>query len=242
MNTVAVPSASRSIWAIIGDIFFAPIQALEDFKKKPNWVVPFVLCLIVIVVASGLPYKQNAKAQFDMMSTSTTLPPQVIEGMRSSAENPSPITNTIGGVIGFSVVSLISALLAWVIGSFIFGQKARYVHVWAVGLLVGLVPAIGTLLRSVLIVAKDSILVSLGPAALMAGSDFTSFVYSFLYFADVFAIWGIILGGLGYAAIFGLSRGKGMTISVIVWLIIVLALVGLQQFGLAMAGVKTSFI
>lgn len=241
MNTELASVAPRSIWAIIGDVFFSPVQALEDFKKKPTWVIPLILCLIVMAIASGLPYKQNAQAQIDLLSTSTSLPPQVLEAMKTSAQNPSPVSNVIGGVVAFGVISLIGALLAWVFGSFIFAQKAKYSHVWAVGLLTSLIPMVGGLLRSILIVAKNSILVSLGPAALMSGKDFTSFVYSFLYFADVFAIWGVIITGLGYAAIFGLSRGKGFTISIVVWLIGILAVVSLQQMGLSLAGVKTSF-
>jgi hypothetical protein len=236
-----VPATSRSIWAIIGDIFFAPINALEDFKKKPTWVVPLIVCLILMVIAAGLPYKQNSIAQYDLLKTSTTIPPAAIEEMRVQAQNPNPVWSVIGGPIGFTVVSLICALLAWVFGSFIFGKKTLFSHVWAVALLTGIIPTLGAAIRSVLIVVKNSINVSIGPAALMTGKDFTSFMYTVLYYADIFAIWGVIITGLGYAAIFGLSRGKGMTISIVIWILGVLVMVGFQQFGLSMAGVKTSF-
>jgi len=241
MNTEAASVAPRSIWGIIGDVFFSPVQGLEDFKKKPTWVIPLILCLILMAIASGLPYKQNAQAQVDLLSTSSTLPPQVLESIKTAAQNPSPVSNIIGGVVAFGVISLIGALLAWMFGSFIFAQKVKYSHVLGVGLLTGLISVVGRLLSSILIIAKDSILVSLGPAALMPGKDFTSFVYSFLYFTDIFTIWGVIITGLGYAAIFGLSRGKGMTISIVVWLIGALAMVSLQHMGLSLAGVKTSF-
>ena len=236
-----VPVASRSIWAIIGDIFFAPVKALDDFKQKPNWVIPLILCLILMAVAGGLPYKQNAQAQLDLLSTST-LPASVMNQMTAQAKNPNPWTATIAGPIVYAIISLIGALLAWVFGSFIFGKKAFFSHVWAVGLLTALIPMIGGVIRSLLIVAKDSVYVSIGLAALMPGKDFTSFIYTLLYYADIFAIWGVIIGGLGYAAIFGLPRGKGMTISVVIWLLGILVIIGFQQIGLAFAGVKTSFL
>jgi hypothetical protein len=236
-----VPATSRSIWAIIGDIFFAPIQALEDFKLKPTWVVPLILSLILMAVAAGLPYKQNAQAQIDLLSTSTTLPGPALDAMKTAAQNPSPVSSIIGGVIVYTIISFIGALLAWVFGSFIFGKKTAYSHVWAVWLLTGLVPMLGGVIRSVLIVIKNNIDVSIGPAALLAGKDFTSFMYTVLYYTDIFAIWGVIVAGLGYAAIFGLPRGKGLTISIVIWVLGTLTMVGVQQFGLSFAGVETSF-
>ncbi len=236
-----VPVASRSIWAIIGDIFFAPVKALDDFKQKPTWVVPLILCMILMAVAGGLPYKQNAQAQAELLSTST-LPPAIMEQMRASAQNPSPVGALIAGPIVYVIISLIGALLAWMFGSFLFGKKALYSHVWAVGLLTGLIPMIGGVIRSVLIVAKDSIYVSVGLAALMPGKDFTSFMYSLLYYADLFAIWGVIVGGLGYAAIFGLSRGKGITISLVIWLLAMLVMIGFQQIRASHGRRKNHFL
>jgi hypothetical protein len=236
-----VPATSRSIWAIIGDIFFAPIKALEDFKLKPTWVVPLILSLILMAIAAGLPYKQNAMAQYDLLRTSTTIPPAAIEQIRVQGENTGPLMSVAGGVIVYAIISFVGALIAWFFGGFIFGKKTPYSHVWAVWLLTGLIPLLGGVIRSVLIVLKNSINVSIGPAALLAGKDFTSFMYTVLYYADIFAIWGVIVAGLGYAAIFGLPRGKGLTISIVIWLLGTLTMVGFQQFGLAMAGVKTSF-
>ncbi|MCX6834754.1 MAG: YIP1 family protein [candidate division Zixibacteria bacterium] len=241
MDTPSASAAPRSIWAIIADVFLAPTQAFESFKLKPTNLVPLILVILLGAIAGGLPYKQNAQSQIDLLSSSTSLPPQALEQIRQNAQNPSPITSTAGGAIVLPIITLIGALIAWFIGSFILGKKAVYLHVWGVILLADLISLVGGVLRSLLIVAKDSIYVSLGPAALLPGKDFTSILYSILYYTDIFAIWSLIVAGFGYAAIFGVSRSKGMTISVVLWAIGILFVVGSQLIGFSFAGVKVSF-
>jgi len=209
MNMEPASATQKSIWAIIGDVFFSPTKAFEAFKQKPTILVPLILIIILAAGAAALAYQQNAAAQWEMMRTSTTLPPQILQQMELDAQNPSPIGGTIGAGIVVPIMTLIGALVAWFLGSFVFGRKVKYWHVWGVALLADLIPLAGGLIRSV---------------------------------ADVFAIWGVIVAGFGYAVIFGLSRGKGMTISVIIWIIGLSLFLGFQQIGFAFAGVETSFI
>jgi len=241
MDTGIVPAAPRSIWAIIGDVFLAPTNAFESFKLKPTIWIPLILIILLGAIAGGLPYKQSAQSQVDIFRTSTTPDSPTVKAIIRRAQNPSPLTNTLAGAVGFPLITLIGALIALFFGSFIFGGKAAYLHVWGVVLLADLIAVIGGVLRSVLIVAKDSIYVSLGPAALLPGKDFTSMLYAILYYTDVFAIWSMIVAGFGYAAIFGISRGRGMTISIILWELGILVAVGGQLVGFSFAGVDVSF-
>ena len=242
MDTGTVSATPRSIWAIVGDVFLAPVKAFDAYKLKPTIVVPLILTIILAALSGGIPYQQGADAQVEMLGRSTTLPPQAMEQIRRQAENPSPVTSVIGGGIGLVVISLLGALLAWFIGSFIMGKKAKYSHVWGVEMLAGLIGLVGAVLRAILVVAKDDLFVSIGPAALMPGKDFTSILYSILYFADVFAIWSLIVAGIGYAAIFGFSRGKGIAVAVCVWLLSMIVFITMQVVGFSFAGVDITFI
>lgn len=242
MNMETVPAAPKGIMGIIGDIFFSPVTAYESFKQKPNWVIPLILTIVLVSASAGLTYKQSADAQIQMISQSNNPDSPAVQAMIEQSKDPSPMGGMIGAAIMVPVFSLISALLAWLFGSFIFGQKAKYVNVWAVGLLAGLIPLTGGLIRSFMVVAKDSLFVSLGFAALLPGKDFTSILYSICYFLDIFAIWGMIVAGIGYAAIFGLSRAKGMTISIFLVLLGVTLAIGAQVGGLMVAGVEVTFM
>ncbi len=243
MNMEGTAVAEKSIWGIIGDVFLAPTKAFEAFKQKPTWLIPLIIIMVLSAAAGGIAYKQNAMGQWDMMSTSTTLPPQIRAQMERDAINPSPVGAVIGGAVALPIITLISALIAWGLGSFVFGAKGvKYSHVWGAILLANLIPIAGGLLRSFLVVAKDSMWVSIGPAALMAGKNFTSLLYAILYMTDVFAIWGIIVAGFAFASIFSLSRGKGMAISIILFLFGLALFIGGSYVGFAFGGVSTSFI
>jgi len=242
MNMEGTAVAQKSIWGMIGDVFLAPTKAFEAFKQKPNWLVPLIIIMVLSAATAGIAYKQNAMGQWDMMKTSTTLPDQVKANMERDARNPNPTGAIIGGAVTFPIITLIVALIAWGLGSFVFGAKdVKYSHVWGAVMMANLIPIAGGLLRSFLIVAKDSMWVSLGPAALMPGKTFTSLLYGILYMTDVFSIWGIIVSGIAFSAVFGLSRGKGMTISIILFLFGLTLFMGATQIGLSFAGVETSF-
>ena len=138
--------------------------------------------------------------------------------------------------------SLISALVVWFVGSFFFGGTAKFKAVWGVALITSLIPMAGGLLRMPMVIAKDSILVSYGLAAFMPGGDFTSILFTFLYYLDAFAIWSLIVAGIGYAAVFGFSRGKGITTSAIVSLLFIVLIISLSAIGMSFAGVKITFM
>ncbi len=234
------PSPS-TISLIIG-VFTSPTQAFGEFKKRPRLLVPLIVTIVLMAIGGAIGAKYNNMAQYDMMKKSTTLPPAVLEEMRQNALDSGPVTGAITPAVAVVVINLLAALVAWFLGSFVFGGKSNFKAVWATCIMGGLIPVAGGLLKLPLMYAKDTMQVSYGLAALMPGKDFTSILYSLLFYLDVFAIWGVIVTGIGYAAIFGLTKGKGITMSAIVTLIFVGLLIGMTAFGMSFAGVEMSFL
>lgn len=232
---------SWSIWKIIAGVFTGPGAAFAAFNQKPRIWAVLIIGVILGAAAAGLQMPYSARVQYDIISQSTTLPPQAIEKMRTDAENPSVIKGAIVGGIMLVIMGLIGALLAWGIGSFIMGGNSTFKKTWGVTLLGGLIMAVGGLVKMPLVMAKNSMYVSLGPAALMPGKDFTSVFYMLAYYFDAFMIWALIVIGIGYAVVFNISRGKGIVTAVIANLIIIGFSLGLQIIGMSFAGVKMSF-
>ena len=231
----------RSTLAVVLDVFFAPSKAFAAHAVRPRILLPLIFMIILIAAASYLTTPYQAQMQLDMLSQSSSLPPEFLEQARQDAENPSPWTGTIGGPVVIIIITLIEALIALFLGKVIFGGDAKFKAIWGVGLLAALIPSLGGLLRLPLVFAQDTLLVSIGPAALLAGKDFTSFMYLFLYFLDLFAIWGIIVGGIGYAAVFGISRGKGYAVAIIATGLLTIVGATLQWLSMGLTGVETSF-
>ena len=235
------PGASRSIWSIMAGVFTAPAQAFTDFKPKPRILIPIIIIVVVASVAAVLLAEQSAMLQYEMMRDSTTLPQQALDQMRESAESPNYINSAIFGPVPIIIITVLSALLAWFLGSFVFGGEAKFKQIWGVELLAMLIAQLGGLVKVPLVLAKGSMHVSLGLAAVYPNQAFTSIVYMFLYYLDIFAIWSLVVTGIGYSVIFGISRGKGYTMSIIITVLFSLLGIGLTAFGMGFAGVEMTF-
>ena len=230
----------RSIWGIIIDVFVSPTRAFSDYKKKPVVIVPLILAVILAAISGAVMAPYQAKMQVEMFQQSTTLPPQVLEQARQSAENPNYVLSAVlGGFFGI-LLSFLLALLAWGIGTFLFGGTTKFKGIWGVCLLAGLISeVIAVVIKLPLIIAKGSPDVSFGLAALMP-TKYTSLLYLFLTYMDAIAIWVLIVAGIGLSIQMGISRGKGIATSVITTGVILIGGLGLQIFGMSFAGVEFS--
>lgn len=240
MESVTTPAAKRSIWAIVGDVFFAPTRAFESFKLRPTLWVPLILVVLSFAVVAyvGFDYDQQAtRAIYDAS-------PDVSPAARAQIDHqPGFIGPAFAAgmmLVMFPIITVVGALIAWMFISFFFGKKASFKDVWATNLLSGVIAAFGALIHLPLMLAKESVYVSLGPAALLSGSDYTSYFYTAMIQFDVFTIWWVIVAAMGYSVVFGLSKAQGAAISITLWLIGMLMFV-MKTVGFAFAGVKTTF-
>ncbi|MFH1374104.1 MAG: YIP1 family protein [bacterium] len=231
-------AAPSSIWAIIAGVFTSPTEAFRQYQIKPKLIIPIIIIFIVTAVYGGLTAQYGAMTQYEMMKTSTVIPPQALEQMRQDAMNTGFLKGALITAAMIIVVTVLEALVVMFLGSVIMGGKAKFKAIWGVGLLGGLIFQIGNLLRLPLVFAKGTIQVSYGLAALFPDKNFTSIGYSLLYYLDIFAVWGIIVTGIGYAAVFGISRGKGISVAAIVSLLFIMLLLGLTAIGMSFAGVE----
>lgn len=229
-----------SIWSIIVRLFTSPTEAMADFGRKPTIVIPLILIIILVSLTTLGTYKQSALLQYDLLQHSS-LPPQALEQMRQGADSANPVTAILGGIVAVVVIGMIAALIVMFLGRVIFGGNASFIAIWGVGLLASLIQMAGGLLRIPMVYAKGTMLVSYGFAAAMPSKDFTSILYSILYYCDAFFFWALIVAGIGYGKIFGISRGKGILTAAIVYGILISLAIAMTTFGLLMAGVDISF-
>ena len=234
--------SSRSIFSLVIGVFTSPSATFTEFSRRPQILIPLILTVVLMAVAGAVGVKYSSMAQYEMMKTSTVLPPAALEQMRQDALDANPVTGAIAPAAFVVVIGLLAALVAWFLGSFVFGGQSKFGAVWAVGLMGGLISVVGGLIRLPMVFAKGTIFVSLGLSAVLPTKSFTSVLYSIFYYLDVFAVWGIIVTGIGYAAVFGLTKGKGVALAAITTLLFVGLLIGMTVFGMSMAGVDITLI
>lgn len=241
MPLPADSGSGTSPFKVIVDIFASPARAFANFNAKPFIILALLLVLALNVVFATLSAPYNAKTQYELMKHSTSLPPGAIDKMKSQMNETHYVSTVVGATFVVLVITAVSALLAWFLGSFFMGGQTTFKKVWGTAILAGMIPAIGNFLKLPLMAAKDSAYVSYGLAALFPDKDFTSILYFFLFIMDAFMVWSIIVAGVGYGAVLGISKGKGVTVSVIVSIVLTALYIGLMAFGMSFAGVKMSF-
>jgi hypothetical protein len=225
----------KSIWQILVGVFSSPSTAFAAFDRKPQIVIPLIIVLLLGGISGGMMAPYMSRAQHDMLQQSTIIPADQLAKMDKP---PNPAFSGFMGAVGVLFIGLVYTLLIWPFGNFVFGGQARFLKLWGVTLLGGIIAQVGNLLKLPLMIAKDSAYVSYGLAALLPGKDFTSLTYSFLYYLDGFAIWSLIVSGIGYAIVYKFSHGKGILMSFVVNMLIVIVMLVLTSVGMGLAGVK----
>lgn len=234
-------AGDRSIWKIIIGVFAGPTEAFNAYNRRPTIWTILILSVILGFVLNVFLSAYNAQMQAELISKSSTLPPEILNQMQQNAQNPNRITGGLFGALSEVIFGVIMALMAWGIGSFVMGGNTTFKKVWGVTLLAGLIPLLGGLVKLPLMAAKNSMYVSFGLATLFPNKDFTSIFYWLLYFFDGFMIWSLIVAGIGYGIVFNITRGRGIAIAVIVTFIVAIISMALMAVGMSLAGVKITF-
>jgi hypothetical protein len=241
-STETVPSAG--IWSIMLKVFTAPSEAYQALKQKPRVLWPMIIMIVMTAIAAMAMTKPSILMQIDLMARARNIPPQLLEQIRMQMEQGGTSQMITGGLIGGAAVIifiLIAAGVAMFVGSVMMGGKAGFKSVLAVALTSSLIVGLGGLIRLPLVFLKNSILVSIGLAALMPGKDFTSILYSILYQYDFFMIWSIIVAGIGYGIIYDMPRKKGIYIAIMASIIYVILGLASSIFGMVAAGIDMTF-
>jgi len=227
------PSGDSALGRVFG-VFFSPGQTFESIARRPTWLVPMALWLLVSagVAAVIVPRMDFEKMVRDRMEKSGR--PVTDEQVQSITERQKqfvPIFSYGGALLVPVLVALLTALILW--GAFrAFGWDATFRQSFGVtthsflpgvlGSLLLLVPltrqekvdpsAIGDLLRSNLgfLVPRDS-----------------KFLHSLLSSIDVFSFWTIALLAIGFAAAARIRKAPAAGLIIGLWAVYVLGKAGL---------------
>jgi len=230
-----------SIWKIMVGVFTSPTEAFTAFNRSPRLIAVILVIFALGLITNYFTTEYSAQMQYDMVSQSTIIPPQQLEQMKEEAANPNRVTGALFAAIGQFIGMILISLVAWGLGSFVMGGDSTFKKVWGATLLGGLIPMVGGIVKLPLMMARESMYVSFGLAALFPEKDFTSIFYSILFYFDAFMIWGLIVTGIGYGIIFNISKGKGITVALILDIIFVGIMIGLVTLGMSFAGVEVTF-
>jgi hypothetical protein len=213
-------------WRKLQLLFLEPLKLFESLKRKSSWWQPLVL-FVVIQLAAGFIAQSHILPSMkqdlmDYLSTIPNMPEDAIQKASDGFDEASNITafsvikNTLGAFLMRGIVFFVVTSLLFFIGSIIFGGTAKYIKVMSLYAWIYPIWALGAIIITPLMIVKESYKVSLSPA-LFTVADPSSSVYFLLRNFSIFNIWAIILLGLGFSVIYGVTKSKGLIAVFMLW-------------------------
>lgn len=194
------------------EVFVNPSGLFAKVKEDPKVLVPY---LAVVLAAAGfmfivLDYIIQAQMQTEQMQK------MMERGLtREQAAGMMRVTVPLFGSTALALGPLIIGALALFWGNFVFAGKSNFKTILSVVLFGEFLFILASWVHIPLIIAKDSMAVSLSLAALLPEANLESPLYVLLSKISVFHIWEIFVLGIGFSIIFDFSRNKGMWVSVL---------------------------
>ena len=209
-------------------VFTAPGATFGDIARNPTVLVPLLLVVVVAVANAYITAPIAGRDQATLMEDSAffqqTVPDDQREEALEAMRNPSP-ARRIGGAAaaGLGTVAMLAvfALILWGVGHLVGGEPTfkKTLSMLAFTAMISVVAS--SLVRLPLILSKETVFgVSLSPAILFPDAPVTSSTYRLLSILDLFAVWGVIAGGIGFGKVAGTSSGTGIAVLAIFYAIL----------------------
>jgi Yip1 domain len=240
--TPAATGSDSSFSRIFG-VLFSPKPTFESIVRRPTWVLPLILLAIVSIVlifvfgqrVGWRDYmirqdQQNSRTQKQMESMTA----EQRENLINTQTKVAPIFAYVAVVLVPFIAAVVVGAVLMLAFNLIWGTKIGFVpslaivsYSWVPGL-------IGALLGILILFIKDPSTVDLEHLVASNGGAFLSddspkWLLTLLTMFDLFALWNMILMGIGFSAADPkkLSFAKALATVVGVWLIYVVVKVGL---------------
>jgi len=222
---------------IVG-VLFSPGQTFADIARKPDWLVPALVIIVVFFVAAivTVPRLDFEGMMRQAMEAKGATGPQAEQGMRFALAMARGIQYTIPFLmIGFLAVA---ALIYW-LGVRLVGGEATYQQVFSV-VLYGFMPVVvRQLVKIPIVLSKHNInprdaetIVRSGPAFLVGYKEHPM-LWALLTRLDLFALWSVILIVIGLAVASRISKAKSAGVVIVVWSVMTLITLGFAAIGAA---------
>jgi hypothetical protein len=228
-DAVAAPQEPKpNPFARMAGVFFSPIETFASIARKPDWVVPLIV-LLIISIASSIVFAQRvdfmAAARQQMEARKDISPEQMERGLK------------VAGAIGktFTYFSPLIAVIVWVIvaavlllSSRLFGGEGDFKQAFSTTLYGWLPDVVKGIVLTIVIAVKPHIDAMQIPTLVRSNLGFLvspktqPMSFALLSSIDLFTIWTLALFIIGFAAFSRLSKARAATIVISLWVVTVL--------------------
>lgn len=239
--TPAVPIEEKPLSEVerVIDTFVAPTKTFTDLRRSSNWIVPFLLLVVFSaglvllvekklgmekVVENGLALQPKAAAKLDQLSP---------EQRATQMETIIKFNRVISYLFPVLLLIFLVIFAAVLLGTFNFGLGAELkfnqsLAVCVYASLPGIVKAVLAMLVVAMGAAGNFTFQNPIASNLSGLVDPSShFLYGLASNVDVFAIWTLLLTGIGYSCLTKVKRGTCLAVIFGWWVVWALGTSGL---------------
>jgi len=218
----------------IADIFMSPIKVFMALKEKPEWMIPFIIVLIVVALSAALTVSMTKETiiakQEEMMRERGMTDEQIEQALKVSSGSLMVISSTIGAAVFIAIILLLFAFLVNLLIP-VFGGTGAFRRVFSVVCFSALVMVPSALLKVILIAITRSPYVTTSLALFVPGLARDSFGYKVLAGFDFFIIWEMILVSLGISITNEIERKNAFILVFLIWIVSIFAGIVLGLMG-----------
>ncbi|NOZ62730.1 MAG: YIP1 family protein [Calditrichaeota bacterium] len=193
------------------NVFFAPRKTMESIDRKPLWVLPFIVVLVLITLFTALTInislqeqlpKQRAAMEEKGMSTDQ------IDNAMEIGHKVGKIIGPISALIVSGIFTALMALIIWFVGNIVLGGLAPFKKVFTVYVYSTFISILGMFIKLPLIFQKKTMDINFSLASFFNPDNINKFMYSFLKSIEVFEVWRFFVLAIGFAVVYRFSMKK----------------------------------
>jgi len=205
---------------IIG-VFFSPTKTFENIDRKPGWIVPVVVILLITVVISIVANpilmplrKDKILERMEERGATREQMDQMLLRIDKSAK-----FGFVLAAIRLLIKLLLLTLTIWLIGKMVLGGDASYEKVFSVFTYSYLPWALGMVLVVILMIIQKSPNIHFSLATFMPDEKVGTFVYNLVRSIGVFSIWHFVVLAIGLSVIYKVPLNKNIGSIIVLFLI-----------------------
>lgn len=255
METSATPpppetsaEPSMSLAGRMLNVFATPGDVFEEVKAQPaivaNWLVPLILSCVVGVIASVLIFSQPNVVQqfreqqdkaFDKKIEAGKMTKQQADQVRAVLEKFSGpkfmmISGSISVAIWTPAVLFLIGLVVWLIGTQLFNAQFTYLKAVEVVGLASVISILGTIVRTLLVVAKGNMMMAPSPVLFIQNFDPKNLTHALLSILNFATLWYLAVVSIALQKLGGTSFGKAAACIYGLWALIMIPVALLGAF------------
>lgn len=208
----------------IANVFVAPNQCFLSIREeKKNWadyVIPFLLLLVMVVVFLIVTEDLTRQTQIDaIMKMDQLTQEQKDAAVRQMDSALVTSIKYVTSVLSVAVSALFAAVVFLILGNFIGGGEQKFGTMLVTALYIQLISIPESILKLIIMLQKESVNVYIGLASLVNQPDLSSFGFQFLGQFEFFKIWRIILWIIAFKVLYKFNTRKSALLVVITMLL-----------------------